>query len=121
MLPTLTIKEIRLILGYKKNSSAKKWLARKGIEIQDKGSKSEFVIRSEFEMARYGNYIRKIQMQHPENWQDVLKAHENNDVLGLVDYKVNERKVHVAKEYNPTGKLEKLFAEEWGKSKSGEQ
>jgi hypothetical protein len=118
MLPTLTIKEIRLILGYKKNSSAKKWLARKGIEIQDKGSKSEFVIRSEFEMARYGSYIRKIQMQHPENWQDILKAHVNNDLLSLIDYKANERKAQVAKEYTPTGKLEKHFVEEWEKSKN---
>ena len=113
MLPTLTIKEIRMILCYKKNSSAKKWLARKGIEIQDKGSKSEYVIQTDFEVARYGAYIKNPQKQHPNNWRDVLKAHENKDILSLIEFEANPNLKSARTKYKPVTSTELKISKDW--------
>lgn len=80
-LEILYVKELTPLLGLTDPRSAKRWCGLNGVAIlTDRGRRTAYVVRSDYEAARTREFIRALKQRHGTDWLTAYEAHVNFDI-----------------------------------------
>jgi len=81
MIPTISIKEATLSLGFKDQRTTIRFCLRNGIKIFAERGRKKYLLRSELEYALNKPLIQYLKERYKERWVEVFKALSSKDVF----------------------------------------
>lgn len=81
----LSLREIAIRLQVKDVRTARKWCVRQNVALlSDAGTKSLYVIKSEFEAALLNSLVSYLKTRYGAEWQKALSIYQSGDIGGLL-------------------------------------
>jgi hypothetical protein len=111
MVETMTLKEVSVVLDYKKIVSVEKWLKAHSVNIYEDEIGRRYVIQMQFEHARLKKFIEWLKGKFKDKWLEAFKAYSSQNMINVIEIEEGEesRKPVNTLGYKPLGKEEKKF------------